>query len=76
MVPGSGVAYTYYFDPNEIDGTNTDSHWYGRYNRLEILSGTYLQMMTHWVKARVFKYDFGGGNLLTWTKASAPHHSS
>ena len=39
--PGSGVAYTYYFDPNTIDGTNTDSPAMDDLIDLRFWSGSY-----------------------------------
>lgn len=70
--PGSGVAYTYYFDPNAIDGTNTDSPTMDDIIDLRFWSGSYPADDTSALgKSKGVSYDFGGGNLLTWTKAPA-----
>ena len=69
--PGSGVAYTYYFDPNEITG-NTNSPGMPNITDLRFWSGTYPADDTSALgKSKGVSYDFGGGNLLTWTKAPA-----
>ena len=69
--PGSGVAYTYYFDPNEITG-NTNSPGMDDITDLRFWSGTYPADDTSALgKSKGVSYDFGGGNLLTWTKAPA-----
>ena len=39
--PGTGVAYTYYFDPNTIDGSNTDSPAMDDVTDLRFWSGAY-----------------------------------
>ncbi len=70
--PGTGVAYTYYFDPNTIDGSNTDSPTMDDITDLRFWSGTYPEDDTSALgKSKGVSYDFGGGNLLTWTKAPA-----
>lgn len=69
--PGSGVAYTYYFDPNEITG-NTNSPGMPNITDLRFWSGTYPADDTSALgKSKGVSYDFGGGNLLTWTKSFA-----
>ena len=72
--PGTGVTYTYYFDPNTIDGSspNTNSPTMDDVTDLRFWSGSYPADDTSALgKSKGVSYDFGGGNLLTWTKAPA-----
>ena len=70
--PGTGVTYTYYFDPNTIDNSNTDSPAMDDITDLRFWSGSYPADDTSALgKSKGVSYDFGGGNLLTWTKAPA-----